>query len=67
MNEDIELMSKEIEQIRDQILNDSPITPVKLHFNSTPYQSHRKNSYQKRLKLPKSPRSNNEGYIEDSE
>lgn len=67
MNEDIELMSKEIEQIRDQILNASPITPVKLPSASTPSKSNRKNSYQKRLIVPKSASSNHDGYIEDSE
>lgn len=68
MNEDIEMMSKEIEQIRDQILKNSPIkTPSKLESSETPQTSSKKSERKVRHMRVISTSSINEGYCEDSD
>jgi hypothetical protein len=68
MNEDIEMMSKEIEQIRDQILKNSPInTPSKLESSETPQTSNQKSARKVRHMRVISNSSINEGYNEDSD
>lgn len=67
MNEDIEMMSKEIEQIRDQILNSSEMAMSKRLASSGCKTSPKRRGLGTKFINTLNLSSSDDGYIEDSD